>query len=101
MALKIVIAGPKSSGKTTIGNFIAGHKDNLSADKYSPTIGVRILEIESGINGISQPVNIELWDASGDHTSVQYTYDNFNFFVCINLNELLIAIESYVMSHHG
>ena len=45
MAYKIVICGPKASGKSTIGNFLAGHSDKLSADKYDPTVGVRVLEV--------------------------------------------------------
>ena len=66
--LKFVVAGPKGSGKTTISNFIAAHTDKLSCDKYEPTSGVRILEFESRISSSSNPINIELWDASGDHT---------------------------------
>lgn len=63
-SLKIVCAGPKGSGKTLIANFLAsgGADLPLTSDNYSPTSGVRILEFES------REGNIELWDASGDHT---------------------------------
>ena len=65
--LKIVIAGPKSSGKSTIGNFLSGHKETLAShEKYNPTSGVRILELENKIG--AEVVNVELWDASGDHS---------------------------------
>jgi len=65
-ALKIVVAGPKGSGKTLISNFLAagGNPDlPLTSDNYSPTSGVRILEFESPREG-----NLEIWDASGDHS---------------------------------
>ena len=65
MPMKIVLCGPKGSGKRMIGNFLAGHAETLPTPdlgKYSPTAGVRIIEFESS-NG-----NVELWDASGDHT---------------------------------
>jgi GTPase SAR1 family protein len=60
--LKIVVAGPKGAGKTTIANYIAGGRDSLSLDSYQPTIGVRILEMEM------HNASIELWDSSGDHS---------------------------------
>ena len=63
-AMKIVVAGPKGSGKTLIANFLAvgGLDVPLTTDNYSPTSGVRILEFES------KEGNIEVWDASGDHS---------------------------------
>eukprot|EP01041_Mallomonas_annulata_P006652 gene6652-13469_t len=67
MLLKIVIAGPKSTGKTLIGNFLSGQSDKLVAEKYSPTTGVRILEFEIKLSGVYDDLNIELWDASGDN----------------------------------
>jgi GTPase SAR1 family protein len=63
--MKIVVVGPTGSGKTTISNFLAGSKDSLVSEKYSPTIGVRILELEVKNEG-SNDINVELWDASGD-----------------------------------
>ena len=62
MSLKIIVAGPKQSGKSTMSNFISGHSADLSNERYDPTAGVRILEFE--VNGNS----VELWDASGDHS---------------------------------
>ncbi|KAG1692540.1 hypothetical protein DVH05_000278 [Phytophthora capsici] len=59
--LKILIVGPKEAGKSTIANFLAEHSDRLgSQERYQPTIGVRILELEKG------KTNVELWDVSGD-----------------------------------
>jgi GTPase SAR1 family protein len=66
MKLKIVVAGPKGSGKTLISNCIAGQSDKLTADAYNPTAGVRILEHEFRLSGINEDINVEIWDASGD-----------------------------------
>jgi len=43
--IKILIIGPKSSGKSTIANFLGGRKHILTKN-YRPTNGVRILEFE-------------------------------------------------------
>ena len=87
MAYKVVVCGPKGSGKSTIANFLAGHSEKLAVDKYDPTAGVRILEVsfapphtrptlrltavarmqfETRIASSQKPVGVELWDASGD-----------------------------------
>ena len=67
MNLKIVLAGPQGTGKTNIANFLSGHCDKLISDTYTPTVGVRILELETQMKGIQDTINIELWDSSGDH----------------------------------
>jgi Rab-like protein 5 len=67
MKLKIVVAGPKGSGKTMISNYITGHGEKLFSDSYDPTVGVRIVEHELSLQGINETFNVELWDASGDH----------------------------------
>lgn len=67
MNLKIVLAGPQGTGKTNIANFISGHCAQLTSDTYTPTVGVRILELETQIKGIQDTINIELWDLSGDY----------------------------------
>jgi hypothetical protein len=46
----------KLVGKTTISNFLSGSKETLKIDKYDPTYGLRILEID----------DVEIWDISGD-----------------------------------
>ncbi|TYZ67878.1 hypothetical protein PybrP1_000044 [[Pythium] brassicae (nom. inval.)] len=59
--LKIVVVGPKEAGKTTIANFLSEQTDRLGGqERYQPTVGVRILELERG------KTNIEIWDVSGD-----------------------------------
>jgi len=67
MKLKFIVAGPKGSGKTMISNCIAGQSDKLTTENYQPTAGVRILEHELRLSGISEEINVEIWDASGDH----------------------------------
>jgi intraflagellar transport protein 22 len=60
---------PFPTGKTIISNFLAGQggDDALLSSRYDATAGVRILEFDApGRN--SENVNIELWDASGDHS---------------------------------
>lgn len=71
MQLKIVIAGPQGAGKSIIANFLSGHTEKLANAtdanfRYDPTVGVRILELETRVKGINDSVNIELWDSSGD-----------------------------------
>mmetsp|Transcript_12403 Transcript_12403/g.11237 ORF Transcript_12403/g.11237 Transcript_12403/m.11237 type:complete len:171 (+) Transcript_12403:19-531(+) len=66
MFLKIVVAGPKGSGKTIISNFLSNQSESLISDRYDPTAGVRILEFELRIAGITDVINIQLWDSSGD-----------------------------------
>ena len=71
---KIVVAGPKATGKTIISNHLAGVSSNsnseqlLVTNKYDPTAGVRILEIELKLSGLtySEDCSIEIWDSSGD-----------------------------------
>ena len=65
--LKIIVAGPKGCGKTTMSNFISGHSADLGGERYDPTVGVRILEFEAPGRTSHENVSIELWDASGDH----------------------------------
>ena len=68
MHFKIIAAGPKATGKTTICNFIVNHTDKLDPpDSYSPTVGVRILEFQPSVPGINDElITVELWDMSGD-----------------------------------
>ena len=65
--MKIVIAGPKAVGKTLIANYLSGQTDKLTSGHYDPTQGCRILEFESRMSS-SDTMNVELWDASGDHS---------------------------------
>jgi GTPase SAR1 family protein len=67
MKLKFIVAGPKGSGKTMISNCIAGQSDKVTTENYQPTAGVRILEHELRLSGIGEEINVEIWDASGDH----------------------------------
>ncbi|XP_065663685.1 intraflagellar transport protein 22 homolog isoform X2 [Hydra vulgaris] len=67
--IKILVLGPKQSGKTFLSNFIADATESTSGE-YRSTKGVRILEFEvEGIDiGGNHTVNleVELWDCSGD-----------------------------------
>jgi GTPase SAR1 family protein len=54
--LKLVLLGPKQSGKSTIANFLSGNSNTLLNENYDPTYGLRILETDL----------TELWDSSGD-----------------------------------
>jgi intraflagellar transport protein 22 len=64
-SLKVVVAGPKGTGKTVVSNFLAGQSDSLDVEKYDETAGARILELEQQMSYGN--VKIELWDSSGDH----------------------------------
>ena len=70
--IKIIIIGPKASGKSTIANFLAGRK-NVLTENYRPTVGCRILEFEQEFSSKNQSystgdnkITVELWDVSGD-----------------------------------
>ena len=84
MKLKIIVIGPKGSGKTQISNYLAGHNENFTADRYEPTAGVRILEGET-LNG---QLSVEMWDCSGDQklvlivTSNLLTVNYFRYEAC-------------------
>lgn len=87
MQLKLVVAGPKGSGKTVISNFLSGQTDKLVvSEKYSPTAGVRILEFEGKTKGVSETLNIELWDCSGD--------DKYANFISVLTCACLIVCEA-------
>lgn len=66
MKLKICVVGPKGTGKTAISNFLCGQIDHLDPSNNTPTAGVRILEFDASVPHAQDPINIELWDASGD-----------------------------------
>jgi len=66
MQLKIIIVGPKGSGKTMIGNYLSEQSQQLAVEKYNPTVGSRILVFQTPLRGVSEDVTIELWDNSGD-----------------------------------
>ena len=67
---KIVLVGPKGSGKSALTSYLSEcfdsdeerrKKAKLVLDNYSPTAGTRIVEMT--VKGI----DVELWDTSGDH----------------------------------
>ena len=66
--LKVMVVGPKSSGKTSISNFLAGQADTLLSPEgaAAPTVGCRILEFEIASAGSGRAIPIELWDTGGD-----------------------------------
>lgn len=68
--VKIILVGPKDSGKTCMANFLSSLTAELTANS-SPTIGVRIVEFERKLSKQKaiqreQKVLVELWDVSGD-----------------------------------
>ncbi|XP_072325209.1 intraflagellar transport protein 22 homolog [Scyliorhinus torazame] len=66
--IKLVLVGPRESGKTVMANFLSDATEAIGGD-YSPTQGVRILEYECpnvNANGKSIGCEVELWDCSGD-----------------------------------
>jgi intraflagellar transport protein 22 len=65
MSLKVVVAGPKGTGKSIVANFLAGQSDKLDIDRYDPTAGARILEMEKPMGNSN--LKVEIWDSSGDH----------------------------------
>jgi GTPase SAR1 family protein len=61
--LKVLLCGPSKAGKSSLASFLANILDSVSPSMPpSPTIGVRVLELER------HGVNIELWDVSGDQS---------------------------------
>lgn len=67
---KVLVVGPKDSGKTRLANYIAEFETQPALDEYAPTAGARILEFDRdvaqpGKRGLSQ-LAVELWDCSGD-----------------------------------
>ena len=69
---KILIIGPKESGKTMIANMLAEHDEAFGSPNvgpYKPTVATRILECERELSAKwdIDNVTIELWDVSGDH----------------------------------
>merc|ERR1711934_137511 len=75
---KIMVAGPKQSGKSSISDFLASHRD-APKDNYDPTAGVRIQEFEATVSGSSSNndgtrIAVELWDMSGDFVKYQSTW---------------------------
>ena len=66
--VKILIIGPKKSGKSTIANILGDLQEGPS-QMYRPTAGCRIVEFERDPPAsVSQygKINVELWDVSGD-----------------------------------
>jgi len=70
--MKILLVGPANSGKSTVANFISadgkGSIGSGEGEKYEPTVGVRILEFDTGGRAESKmgsSTSIELWDCSG------------------------------------
>ena len=92
--MKIIIAGPKGAGKTTIANFLSGQAEKLpqAQEKYTPTAGCRILEFELQISGVSGATNIELWDASGYNQYVCTSYTHYCILIIVD--QIRIMLES-------
>ena len=80
---KIVLVGPKKVGKSTVANCIMEQCEHMNcADKYNPTMGVRVLEMERDASeasggkawdGGGDKLEAELWDCSGDQRFVLHS----------------------------
>lgn len=79
---KILVVGPKESGKTNITDLLAGFLEKPS-EEYDPTVGVRIREILVNQSvqrrGLGDKILIELWDVSGDPAFVSLSSILFLF----------------------
>eukprot|EP00658_Telonema_sp_P-2_P077959 TRINITY_DN718_c0_g1_i3.p1 TRINITY_DN718_c0_g1~~TRINITY_DN718_c0_g1_i3.p1 ORF type:complete len:217 (+),score=60.00 TRINITY_DN718_c0_g1_i3:179-829(+) len=75
---KIMVVGPKQSGKSAISDFLATQRESPK-ESYDPTAGVRIQEFEMNAPGKSPHsegprIGVELWDVSGDFVKYQQTW---------------------------
>ena len=61
--VKLIVVGPKKSGKSAICNFLSGYKE--FSNEYRPTMGLRICECDREMQSMEK-VSVELWDISGD-----------------------------------
>ena len=48
--MQIMVAGPKQSGKSSISDFLASHRD-APKDNYDPTAGVRSVRLSASLKG--------------------------------------------------
>ncbi|KAG2382026.1 hypothetical protein C9374_005818 [Naegleria lovaniensis] len=62
-SVKVLVVGPKKSGKSSVCNFLSGYKE--FSNEYRPTMGLRICECEREMPSMEK-VSVELWDVSGD-----------------------------------
>ena len=62
-SVKIVVVGPKRSGKSSLCNYLSGYKEFSS--EYRPTLGLRICECDREMQSLEK-VSVELWDIGGD-----------------------------------
>ncbi|XP_043574805.1 intraflagellar transport protein 22 homolog isoform X3 [Chiloscyllium plagiosum] len=80
--IKLLLLGPRESGKTVLANFLSDATEAIGGD-YSPTQGVRILEYECPnviANGKNIGCEVELWDCSGDQNhlkEIEMFYSSF------------------------
>ena len=67
--VKILLIGPKASGKSTVANILGEQQDGISTF-YRPTVGCRIVDFErdppASLAYNFSKVHVELWDVSGD-----------------------------------
>lgn len=65
--LKIVFAGPPSSGKTELANITSAASKGFTGD-CQPTFCVRILEFAATVDvyGLQSNISAQIWDTSGD-----------------------------------
>ncbi|CAL6007346.1 Rab-like_protein 5 [Hexamita inflata] len=67
--VRIGFVGPANCGKTTIAEFYTEVTTEPNFSEYRPTQGLRILETGRKIHSLDNPVQVQVWDISGD---IQY-----------------------------
>ena len=66
--VKLLVIGPKKSGKSCISDILSSHTDSPSQN-YWPTVGCRIHQFQKELSAKTKSSNkilVELWDVSGD-----------------------------------
>lgn len=63
--VRIGFVGPQSVGKTVLAEYYTELTPNPNFE-YKPTQGLRILETERKVPGLDAPVQVQVWDISGD-----------------------------------
>jgi len=76
--VKVLMVGPKGSGKSALANYIADAVQNSEtpSQAFPETKGVRIVEFDRKVRGKkgTENVSVELWDVSGNRELYEGTW---------------------------